>query len=88
LNAGDGLFFNKKNNETYRILGLVGSLGFTTAGAIAGGYFLGIYIDKKLNTPPWFMLCFVILGIVGSFIEFFKVIKKLSGNNEKNNDNR
>lgn len=82
------LVFGKKDNETYRILGLVGSFGFTTAGAIAGGYFLGSYIDKKLGTSPWFMLCFIILGIVGSFIEFLKVIKKLSGNNEKNNDNR
>ena len=81
-------FNNNKKDETYRIVGVIGSFGFTTAGAIAGGYFLGSYIDKKLGTSPWFMLCFIILGIVGSFIEFFKVIKKLSGNNEKNNDNR
>ena len=81
-------FNNNKKDETYRILGLVGSFGFTTAGAIAGGYFLGSYIDKKLGTSPWFMLGFIILGIVGSFIEFLKVIKKLSGNNGKRNDNR
>jgi len=83
LNAGDGLFFYKKDNETYRILGLVGSFGFTTAGAIAGGYFLGSYLDRKLNTAPWFMLSFIILGIAGSFIEFFKVIKKLSRENDR-----
>ncbi len=72
-----------KDNETYRIIGLVGSFGFTTAGAIAGGYFLGSYLDKKLNTYPWFMLVFIMLGIIGSFIEFFKVIKKLLGENKK-----
>lgn len=83
MNAGDGLFFYKKDNETYRILGLVGSFGFTTAGAIAGGYFLGSYLDRKLNTAPWFMLSFIILGIAGSFIEFFKVIKKLSRENDR-----
>ena len=76
---------NKDKDEVYRIIGLVGSFGFTTAGAIAGGYFLGSYIDKKLNTSPWFMLCFIILGIVGSFIEFFKLIKKLSN---ETNDNQ
>lgn len=75
--------FLKKDNEAYRILGLVGSFGFTTAGAIAGGYFLGSYLDKKLNTYPWFMLIFIMLGIIGSFIEFFKVIKKLVGENKK-----
>lgn len=75
--------FNKNKNEAYRIIGLVGSFGFTTAGAMAGGYFLGSYLDKKLNTAPWFMLSFIILGIAGSFIEFFKLIKKLSRENDR-----
>lgn len=75
--------FNKNKDEIYRILGMVGSFGFTTAGAIAGGYFLGNYLDKKLNTAPWFMLSFILLGIAGSFIEFFKLIKKLSRENDR-----
>ena len=83
MNTGDGLFFYKKDNETYRILGMVGSFGFTTAGAIAGGYFLGNYLDKKLNTAPWLMLSFILLGIAGSFVEFFKLIKKLSRENDR-----
>ncbi|MBW7897165.1 hypothetical protein B188_01990 [Candidatus Brocadiaceae bacterium B188] len=69
-----------KDDETYRIIGLVGSFGFTTAGAIAGGYFLGSYLDKKLDTYPWFMLVFIMLGIIGSFIEFFRVVMKLLSN--------
>ena len=75
--------FNKNKDEVYRILEMVGSFGFTTAGAIAGGYFLGNYLDKKLNTAPWFMLSFILLGIAGSFIEFFKLIKKLSRENDR-----
>ncbi len=74
--------FDKNKDEVFRILGIVGSFGFTMAGAVAGGYFLGSYLDKKLNTAPWFMLSFVMLGIAGSFIEFFKLIKKLSGENK------
>ena len=70
--------FDKNKGEVYRILGIVGSFGFTMAGAVAGGYFLGSYLDKKLNTTPWLMLSFIMLGIAGSFIEFFKLIKKLS----------
>ena len=62
--------FDKNKDEVFRILGIVGSFGFTMAGAVAGGYFLGSYLDKKLNTAPWFMLSFVMLGIAGSFIEF------------------
>jgi len=74
--------FDKNKGEVYRILGIVGSFGFTMAGAVAGGYFLGSYLDKKLNTAPWLMLSFIMLGIAGSFIEFFKLIKKLSGENK------
>jgi len=53
------------------------------AGAVAGGYFLGSYLDKKLHTYPWLMLLFMILGTVASFIEFFKVTKKLFSENKK-----
>ena len=74
--------FDKNKDEVFRILGIVGSFGFTMAGAVAGGYFLGSYLDKKLNTAPWLMLSFIILGLAGSFIEFFKLIKKLSGENK------
>ena len=70
--------FDKNKGEVYRILGIVGSFGFTMAGAVAGGYFLGSYLDKKLNTTPWLMLSFIMLGLAGSFIEFYKLIKKLS----------
>ena len=75
-------FFNK-DSDTIRILGLVGSFGFTAAGAMAGGFFLGSYLDRKFNTSPWCMLALITCGITGSFIEFFKLIKKLS--NIKNN---
>ena len=70
--------FDKNKGEVYRILGIVGSFGFTMAGAVAGGYFLGSYLDKKLNTAPWLMLSLIMLGLAGSFIEFYKLIKKLS----------
>lgn len=75
--------FLKNEGETYRIVGAIGSFGFTTAGAVAGGYFIGTYLDKKLNTYPWLMLVFMMLGIVASFIEFFKVVKKLLGEQKK-----
>lgn len=75
--------FLKNESEAYRIIGVIGSFGFTTAGAVAGGYFIGSYLDKKLNTYPWLMLLFMLLGMVASFIEFFKVTRKLFDVNKK-----
>ena len=43
--------FDKNKDEVFRILGIVGSFGFTMAGAVAGGYFLGSYLDKNLIPP-------------------------------------
>ncbi|MDO8141151.1 MAG: AtpZ/AtpI family protein [Candidatus Brocadiales bacterium] len=82
------LVFGKKDSEMYRILGLVGSFGFTTAGAVAGGYFLGNYLDKEFNSSPWFMLSLIILGITASFIEFLKLIKKLNNESKKSDGKR
>ena len=76
------MFFIKKDPEAYRIIGLVGSFGFTTAGALAGGYFLGTYVDKRYGTSPWFLMILLFLGVIGSFIKFFQVIKKLSDENK------
>jgi len=73
----------KKDSETYRIVGIIGSFAFTTAGAVAGGYFLGSYLDKKFNSSPWLMLSLIMLGITASFIEFFKLIKKLNNESKK-----
>ncbi|MCF6151418.1 MAG: hypothetical protein CV080_00030 [Candidatus Kuenenia stuttgartiensis] len=82
------LFFIKKDPETYRIIGLVGSFGFTTAGALAGGYFLGTYVDKRYGTAPWFLMIFLFWGAIGSFINFFQVIKKISDENENKSAGR
>lgn len=73
----------KKDSEIYRIAGLIGSFSFTTAGAIAGGYFLGSYLDKKFNSSPWFMVSLILLGITASFIEFFKLVRKLNSESKK-----
>jgi ATP synthase protein I len=77
-----------KDSETYRIIGVIGSFGFTAAGSMAAGYFLGSYLDRKFNTSPWIMLILIMLGITGSFIEFFRLIKKLFAENKKDHDGK
>jgi len=63
-------------------LSQVGSFGFIMAAAIFMGYYLGTYIDRKLNTEPWFLLLFLILFIIGAFIKFVQSTKEVSGKKE------
>jgi ATP synthase protein I len=54
------------------------------AAFILSGYFIGSYLDKRLGTDPWFLLFFLLLGIVGGFWEYLKILK---GINSVDNDN-
>ena len=63
--------------KSLRALSLVGSFGFMMGASILAGYYLGIYIDEKLGTSPWFMLICLILFMVGAFIKFIQSIKEI-----------
>ena len=64
-------------------LSKVGSFGFIMAAAIFMGYYIGSYLDKKLDTEPWFLLLFLILFIIGAFIKFVQSVKEVSGKKNK-----
>ena len=40
------------------------------------GYFIGHWIDARAGTEPWFMLGFILLGLVAGARETFLIIKK------------
>ena len=52
----------KEKNSVYRAFSLISQLGFTMAGCVAVGLFIGIYLDKWLGTAPWLTLVFAFLG--------------------------
>ncbi len=58
-------------------VGFAGDLGFTIAVPIAGGAFLGLYIDQQLSTYPTMTLSLLFLGIAVSFIGFIRIVRDL-----------
>lgn len=60
-----------------RDLASVGSFGFLMAAAILLGYFVGNFLDDYFGTSPWFLIIFLILGIVGGSMEYFNILKKI-----------
>lgn len=62
--------------KTIKTLGFFSTIGITMALSIALGAFIGIYIDKKFGTAPWFSLIFLGLGIAAAFRNLYILYKK------------
>jgi F0F1-type ATP synthase assembly protein I len=62
-------------------------LGFLIAFPLIVCVLIGVMIDKKMNTFPWFILLMVLVGIGLTIIDVYKIIipflEKRSGNNKK-----
>ena len=69
-----------KNRSVFSIIAEMGSLisqlGIIALVCIFGCFFIGRFIDSKLNTDPIFMAIFLILGIASAFNSVYKVIRK------------
>ncbi len=61
----------------------IGSFGIMMGVSILTGYFLGSYFDRWLGTYPWFMMIFLILFMVGAFVNFFQYAGLMNGSAAK-----
>lgn len=52
------------------------SIGFSLVLAIVMGLVIGIFIDRKCDTEPWFTLIFLAFGIIAGFRNMFYIFKK------------
>ena len=65
----------QKDNTLKEVLSL-SSIGMSMVISIIIGLAIGYYIDKYLGTKPWFMLLFLIFGIIAGFKNLYKAVKK------------
>lgn len=67
---------NKKSKgaEIAQALSLLSQIGIMMVVSILGCFFIGRFIDNKLNTEPIFMLIFLVLGIGGAFMSVYKTV--------------
>jgi|TARA_B100001964_G_scaffold100147_1_gene111938 ATP synthase protein I len=79
------MVFKKYDTDSIKMLrdlASIGSFGFLMAGAVLLGYFAGDFLDDYFDTSPTFLILFLVLGVVGGFMEYLKIIKKVI--NKKN----
>ena len=60
-----------------KAFGKYGSLGFELLGSIAVGYYLGRFLDRKLDTH-WIAFAGFLLGCYAGFRALFKAAKRCS----------
>jgi ATP synthase protein I len=53
------------------------TLGLEMGLSVAVGAVIGYYIDKWLNTEPWFLIVFFIFGAAAGFRSLYRVLKRL-----------
>ncbi|HYF00474.1 MAG TPA: AtpZ/AtpI family protein [Planctomycetota bacterium] len=58
-----------------RLLDLL-SVGAVFGTCIAGGYFLGSYLDGRFGTAPWMVVAGVVLGSTLGFLELFRSVRR------------
>ena len=67
-----------KDNQAslWRQLAGLSSLGITFAASIAIGAFIGIVLDRWLETSPWFTIFFFLFGVAAGFANLLKDLKR------------
>jgi ATP synthase protein I len=53
--------------ELIKSLGFLSGVGISMVAAIRIGMAMGYYLDKWLGTSPWFLLLFLLFGIIAGF---------------------
>ncbi|MEJ2102337.1 MAG: AtpZ/AtpI family protein [Desulfobacterales bacterium] len=66
----------KETKRALRELAYYSSLGLSVSLAIFIGLAVGVFLDRRFETTPWFTLIFLLLGIIGGFRNIAIVIRK------------
>ncbi len=66
----------REARRAYKDLAYFSSLGISVAFAIFIGLGIGVWLDGKFDTSPWFTLIFLLFGIIAGFRNIARVIKR------------
>lgn len=68
----------KRDTRRYiKELAYFSTIGLSVALAIFIGLAIGVYLDRRWGTTPWFTLIFIALGIAAGFKNIGMAIKKI-----------
>ena len=68
---------DKKNRPLSDLLRL-SSVGLEMGVAVAIGWGIGYWLDKRFGTDPWLMIVFLLLGVAAGFKSLIKAAREAS----------
>jgi F0F1-type ATP synthase assembly protein I len=78
----------KKNRAWAENLTIVMQIGLTMAGCIVFCFFVGLYLDKWMETRGIFVTIFTILGVIGGGVTVYRQILEVIEDKGSNHENR
>jgi len=67
----------KELREIYRALALITSMGITVVICVGMGIFTGWLLDRWLDTTPWLILVFTLLGLIAAIKSMYSMAKRV-----------
>ncbi|BDV00114.1 hypothetical protein TDMWS_01990 [Thermodesulfomicrobium sp. WS] len=71
------MFFGKKKNDFFELLGMASVMGIHLVSGIIVGLVMGYYLDKWLGTKPWLLVVFLIFGIIAGYRNMFREMQRI-----------
>ena len=58
-------------------IAMYSTLGLEMGLSVAVGAGIGYYLDKWLKTEPWFLIIFLVFGVIAGFRSLYRAAKRL-----------
>ena len=62
-------------------------MGLEVGLSVVVGFLIGTWLDKLLETAPWFLLIFGIAGITAGYRSMFRMVKRMQSETETGQKN-
>ena len=69
----------KQINKTANKWIIYSSMGLELGLSVVVGFLIGGWLDKWLQTDPYFLLIFGIAGIIAGYRSIFRLVKRVKG---------
>jgi F0F1-type ATP synthase assembly protein I len=78
--GGKSLKYPDPKYDWFRQVALLTGIPLVLMAGPLCGYFIGHYADIFLNTDPWLMIFFTVMGAIAGVREMIRLIKRASEN--------